>query len=85
MTDVIAAAVSSKIKVGDLVMVAFPVSEQTNNPARKLDGRKFTVKSVHKVNWHKSQRIVKQYYELYKAKSDKGVYYGFLEDELIKL
>ena len=76
---------SDKINIGDLVMVAYPTGEQTNNPARKLDGQEFTVKRVHRVADNKNSRATRVYYELYGAKSDMGIPYAFLEDELVKL
>ena len=68
-----------KIRPGALVMVSYPLNEQTNNPARKLEGQEFTVKKrVYVVQG----RAEKWYWELYGAVSEKGVPYGFLDDEL---
>lgn len=86
MTDTLLAAESSgKIKEGDLVMVAYPFGEQTNNPAHALDGQEFVVKAKHKVTGLKPSRVSRNYYELYGAVSKLGMPYAFLEDELIKL
>lgn len=40
-------ATIGKIKLGDTVMVSYSTGEQTNNPARKLNGQEFVVKAVH--------------------------------------
>lgn len=82
MTEI---SVKSKINIGDTVMVAYPVADQTNNPARRLDGQEFTVRSIHRVAESKNSKVTRQYYELDGAVSDMGVHYAFLEDELIKL
>ena len=73
--------VRKKIAPGALVMVSFPLekNEQTNNPAKKLEGQEFTVKRRVDIM---VGRIRKSYWELYGAVSDKGVPYGFLDDEL---
>lgn len=68
-----------KIRPGALVMVSYPMNEQTDNPARKLEGKEFTVKRRVNVIQGRSE---KWYWELYGAVSDKGVPYGFLDDEL---
>lgn len=73
------AVCKKRIKPGALVMVTYPMFEQTNNPARKLDGMEFTVKRRVNVIQGRSE---KWYWELYGAVSDKGVPYGFLDDEL---
>lgn len=39
------AEVKKTIRVGDLVKVCYPESDITNNPARRLDGQEFIVKS----------------------------------------
>ena len=80
MTDTLA---TNRIRVGDLVMVAFPVGEKTNNPAHRLDGEQFVVKSKRKPRCNKGGDIY--LYELYGAESKAGVPYSFLTDELIKL
>ena len=80
MTDTLA---TNRIRVGDLVMVAFPVGEKTNNPAHELDGQQFTVKTKRKPVCNKGGDIY--IYELFGAVSPKGVHYSFLTDELIKL
>ena len=75
---------SNKINVSDLVMVAFPTGEQTNNPAHRLDGEQFVVKTKHRVNAY-GKGGDSYIYTLYGAESKKGVPYSFLTDELIKL
>ena len=75
---------SNKINVSDLVMVAYPTGEQTNNPAHRLDGQQFVVKTKHKVNAY-DKGGDSYIYTLYGAESKKGVPYSFLTDELIKL
>jgi len=77
----LAGIVKKKIRPGALVMVSFPMveNEQTNNPAKKLEGQEFTVRRRVCVNTRSGQ---KGYWELYGAVSDKGVPYGFLDDEL---
>ncbi len=83
MTDTLLNAASGKINEGDLVMIAYPMSEKTNNPAHRLDGEQFVVKTERKPNARKGGDIY--LYELYGAASKKGVPYTFLSDELIKL
>ena len=75
---------SDKIKIGDLVMVAYPTGEHTNNPARKLDGQQFVVQSKHMAGGY-SKGGDKYIYELHGAVSDMGVPYSFLTDELIRI
>jgi hypothetical protein len=82
MTDTLLSATSGKIKPGDLVLVAYPQNEQTNNVARKLDGLQFIVKRKKTICTRPANRV---YYELYGAVSDLGVPYAFLDDELIRL
>lgn len=82
MTDTLLSAAKS-IQEGDLVMVAFPISEKTNNPAHRLDGEEFVVKTKRKPVCKKGGDIY--LYELYGAASKAGVPYTFLTDELIKL
>lgn len=84
MTDTLLSAASGKIREGDLVMVSFPVSEKTNNPAHRLDGEQFVVKTKRKVNAY-GKGGDSYIYTLYGAESKKGVPYSFLTDELIKL
>lgn len=72
-----------KIRVGDLVMVAYPASEKTNNPAHRLDGQQFVVKSRRRPNVSKGGDIY--IFELFGAESKAGKPYTFLTDELIKL
>lgn len=83
MTDTLLAAAKS-IKEGDLVMVAYPTSEKTNNPAHELDGQQFVVKTKRKPNVYKNGGDT-YIYELYGATSKKGVPYSFLTDELIRI
>lgn len=75
--------ISDKIRVNDIVMVTYPVGEKTNNPAHKLDGQQFVVKTKRKPICNKGGDIY--LYELFGATSDEGVPYSFLSDELIKL
>lgn len=82
MRDALLSA-ARRIDPGDLVMVAFPVSEKTNNPAHQLDGQQFVVKSRRRPNVNKGGDIY--LYELHGAKSKAGISYSFLTDELIKL
>lgn len=82
MTDTLLTA-AKRINEGDLVMVAFPVGEKTNNPAHDLDGHEFVVKTKRKPNCTKGGDIY--LYELFGATSKAGVHYSFLTDELIKL
>ena len=65
-------------------MVAYPTAEQTNNPARRLNGQQFVVKTKRKVNAY-GKGGDSYIYTLYGAESKKGVPYSFLTDELIKL
>lgn len=75
---------SDKINVSDLVMVAFPVGEKTNNPAHELDGQQLVVKSKRMAGGI-SKGGDKYIYELHGAVSDVGVPYSFLTDELIRI
>lgn len=69
-----------KILPGTLVMVSYQLEDgQIDNPAMKLEGQVFTVKRKRNVM---VGRVRHSYYELYNAVSDKGVPYGFLENEL---
>ena len=83
MTDTLLCAASGKIREGDLVMVAYPASEKTNNPAHRLDGQQFVVKSRRRPNISKGRDIY--LFELFGAESKAGKPYTFLTDELIKL
>ena len=74
---------NNKISVSDLVMVAFPVGEKTNNPAHVLDGQQFVVKSKCKTKTNKGGDTYQ--YELHGAESKAGKPYTFLTDELIRL
>lgn len=80
MTDTLLSA-AKNIKVGDLVMVAYPVSEKTNNPAHALDGEQYVVKTKRKPKRNKGGDIY--IYELDGAVSKAGKPYVFLTDELI--
>ena len=80
MTDTLA---TNRIRVGDLVIVAFPVGEKTNNPAHELDGQKFVVKSKCKTKTSKGGDTYQ--YTLHGAESKAGKPYSFLTDELIRL
>ena len=82
MRDALLSA-TRRINPGDLVMVAFPVGDKTNNPAHALDGEQFVVKARRKPNVNKGGDIY--LYELYRAVSKAGIPYSFLTDELIKL
>ena len=75
--------INDKIRVNDIVMVTYPVGEKTNNPAHKLDGQQFVVKTKRKPKCNKGGDIY--IYELFGATSNEGVPYSFLSDELIKL
>ena len=83
MTDKLLTAVSNKIREGDLVMVAYPVGEKTNNPAHALDGQQFVVKTRRKTKTNKGGDTYQ--YTLYGAESKKGKAFTFLTDELIRL
>ena len=82
MRDALLSA-TRRINPGDLVMVAFPVGDKTNNPAHELDGQEFVVKARRKPNVNKGGDIY--LYELHGAVSKAGIPYSFLTDELIKL
>lgn len=82
MTDTLLTE-DKKIRVGDLVMVAYPASEKTNNPAHRLDGQQFVVKSRRRPNVTKGGDVY--IFELFGAESKAGKPYSFLTDELIKL
>ena len=82
MRDTLLSA-AKRIDPGDLVMVAYPVSEKTNNPAHRLDGQQFVVKSRRRPNVSKGGDIY--LFELFGAESKAGKPYTFLTDELIKL
>lgn len=74
---------NNKISVSDLVMVTFPVGEKTNNPAHKLDGQQFVVKTRRKTKTNKGGDTYQ--YTLYGAESKAGKPFTFLTDELIRL
>ena len=82
MTDTLLTE-DKKIRAGDLVMVAYPASEKTNNPAHRLDGQQFVVKSRRRPNVSKGGDVY--LFELFGAESKAGKPYTFLTDELIKL
>lgn len=74
---------AEKITLGSRVLVAYPSDGQfMNDPARKFDGKEFVVKSKKTIM---VGRVPRWYYELYGAESDKGVPYGFCEEDLIKI
>ena len=83
MTDTLINQASGRIQEGDLVMVSYPMSEKTNNPAHALDGEQFVVKSRRRPNVTKGGDIY--IFELFGAESKAGKPYSFLTDELIKL
>lgn len=72
-----------RIHIGTVVMVAYPINEQTNNPARKFDGQTFTVESMSTVRTRHGN--TEKMFTLDGAKSDAGLPYWFLEEELIAL
>ena len=74
---------NNKISKDDIVLVRFPLGEQTNTPAHRLDGEQFVVKSKRKPRCNKGGDIY--LYELYGAESKAGKPYVFLSDELIRL
>ena len=83
MTDTLSTAASTKIREGNLVMVAYPIGEKTNNPAHELDGQQFVVKTRRKTKTNKGGDTYQ--YTLYGAESKKGKAFTFLTDELIRL
>lgn len=85
MTDILLCAASGKIREGDLVMVSYPLSDKTNNPAKKLDGMEFTVRNKRLLREERNTRGIRHYFELNGAVSDRGIHYAFCEDQLIKL
>ena len=74
--------IKKTIRIGDAVMVSYPLSDVTNNPARKLNGQEFIVKSKRCIDSRGGDRML---YELYGAVSNMGVPYSFLTDELKRL
>ena len=64
-------------------MVAYPLGEKTLNPAHRLDGEQFVVKTKRGANTNKGGDTY--LYKLEGAVSSEGVPYAFLTDELIKL
>ena len=52
---------NNKIGVGDLVMVSYPMGEQTNNPAHKFDGEEFVVKVIRRVRESKNTKVTRNY------------------------
>ena len=83
MTDTLLTGANS-IQEGDLIMVRYPLSEKSNNPAHKFDGEQFVVKSKRMVD-RNSKGGDRYVYELHGANSDKGLPYAFLTDELIRI
>ena len=75
--------INGGIQEGDSVMAAYPLGEQTFNPAHKLDGAEFVVRSKRKANTNKGGDTY--LYELEGAVSSEGLPFVFLTDELIKL
>ena len=73
----------TKIKPGNIVMVSYPIGEQTNNPARKYNGQEFVVKDRRRIDTPKGG--ARYLFELHGAVSDMGVPYTFLADELMIL
>lgn len=67
---------ANELRIGDTVKVAI-FDGTTNNPAVKLNGQTFKAKRKVII---KASKI---YWELDGAVSDKGVPYGFLEDEIV--
>ena len=74
---------NNKINKDDIVLVRFPLGEQTNNPAHRLDGEQFVVKTKRKPRCNKGGDVY--LYELHGAVSKAGKPYTFLTDELIRL
>ena len=62
--------------------VLFRQRQFLNDPARKYDGKEFTVKRKRVIM---VGRMPRWYWELYGAESEYGVPYGFCEDDLIRL
>lgn len=71
------------LSMGDKVKVYFPPSDKFNNPAKKLQGQEFVVKS--RKYMYKGKTNGHCFYQLYGAESDMGVPYTFLEEELIRI
>lgn len=74
----------ANITIGDRVMVAFPGTYNFNDPAKRLNGREYVVKSVNHIR-DTYQRANRKYYELYGAESKFGINYAFTEETLVKL
>lgn len=74
---------SKNIRVDDIVLIRYPAGEKTNNPAHRLDGQQFVVKTKYKTNTNKGGDTYQ--YTLFGAVSKAGVPYTFLTDELIRL
>ena len=74
---------NNKINKDDIVLVRFPLGEQTNNPAHRLDGEQFVVKTKRKPRCNKGGDVY--LYELHGAVSKAGKPYTFLTDELIRV
>lgn len=72
------------ISIGSIVEVSFASAHQEEtNPAGKLNGQRFVVKKRKAL--HVTDKTTQYLYELYGAESDKGIPYGFTEDNLIEL
>ena len=70
----------TRLRLGQMVMVCYPIGERWHNPAHKLDGLKFVIKTK-----HQPYSTWKPQYTLFEANSDAGKPYWFLEDELIPM
>lgn len=69
------------IDIGSKVLVYVEETTQIpHNPLTKLSGQEFIVKRKRVITTRPSNKV---YYELYGAKSDMGVPYSFVEDDLI--
>ena len=69
-----------RILPGALVMVSYPLNEQTNNVARKFEGQEFTVKTRHQPVSTRAPQFT-----LCGCETEYGLPYWFLEDELVVL
>ena len=69
-----------RILPGALVMVSYPLNEQTNNVARKFEGQEFTVKTRHQPVSTRAPQFT-----LRGCETEYGLPYWFLEDELVVL
>ena len=69
-----------RILPGALVMVSYPLNEQTNNVARKFEGQEFTVKTRHQPVSTRAPQFT-----LCGCETEYGLPDWFLEDELVVL